>query len=184
MTDLLDVISDIGTALGGVAAGFAVAVAWWQLRKLSTQTADIAKQTGEIAKQTTLNVLTVVLEMESQLNSRKQKVDEVIHEIKMLPFQGHEQSKLEGICLEKVSHQNSAIENWFNALDRLSFCILNYRELLPSRDWKKEYRKYLENAIEKFPDFFKTGSPYKNMIDLYNLWSRELEPGDSLIAHS
>jgi hypothetical protein len=66
---------------------------------------------------------------------------------------------------------NAALENWFNAVDRLCFCIKhNY---LPEKDWRAEYRDCIANIVKEHEDKFGPSSIYTNIIDINNKWKRE-----------
>ena len=66
---------------------------------------------------------------------------------------------------------NSAKQNYFNALDRLSYCML--KDYFSDRDWRAEYRNVLKNAIDTHPDDFNEASPFRNMKKLNNKWQSD-----------
>ena len=57
------------------------------------------------------------------------------------------------ILLDKKA---ALLENWFNAVDRLAFCIA--KGYVPERDWKAEYRDYMAELIRKNPTYFQAGT--------------------------
>lgn len=147
-------ISAIATAVGALAAVAAVFVAYFQLTNLN----DTLR----------INSLMAVLQLEAELNARKEKVDEVAGKIKQLNL-----TKPEDIELIKVlgEEMNGYLENWINSADRLAFCIL--KKYVPERDWKTEYRPYFTGLINEHVQFFQANSHYTNILDLHNKWKRE-----------
>lgn len=143
--------STLGTA---VVAGGALLVAWWQLRNLN--------------KTLRVNSLTARLQVEAEINARKEKVDEVTEETVRLDKKSTTYERDRDIIKAKL---NSRLENWFNAVDRLAFCIL--KNFVPEKDWRAEYRDYLAGIIAQHPDFFSAASRYRNILDLHHDWQRK-----------
>src|SRR5438093_888738 len=108
------------TAFATVAASFfavvGVIVAWVQLN-------GIKKGLG-------FSSLMAVLEIETQMNERKVRLDDCSAEVK--------RGQADGLLAEKlkISARNfdSALENYLNAVDRLCYCIL--KGYLEDRDWR------------------------------------------------
>ncbi len=105
-----------------------------------------------------------VLEIETQMNERKVHFDECSAKIR--------QGQLDKIQIETmnilVALYESAKENYFNSLDRLSFCIL--KEYLKDKDWRTEYRNAIHQVIVQFPDDFNAASPFRNIKKLDDKW--------------
>lgn len=145
----------LATCAGVIVAFLAVVVAWVQLSKLRSGVK--------------INSLMAVLEMESQMLARKEKIDSISSEIRKLDIEDSGRAKL---LAEVYSDQlGAALENYLNIFDRLCFCIL--RDYFPERDWITEFRTMLHRTIEENPDEFAAGTPYRNMFDLDNEWQRK-----------
>lgn len=129
-------------------------VAWIQLSKLRNELK--------------MNSLMAILEMESQMNSRKEKVDDVGFRMRNLEIEGKLSDSLKDILSDEY---HTAVENWINSVDRLAYCIL--KKYLEDRDWRSEYRDYVQNLVKEFESRFGAGSRYTNIIDLNNKWKRE-----------
>lgn len=111
--------------------------------------------------------LTNVLTLESDMNSRKEKIDDIARQIRFFDDEG----KLVGAAKEIYNdYIQTAIENYLNSLDRLCFCIL--RGYFKEGDWRPEYRDYVADAIQAYPNKFGPSSIYTNIIDLHNKWKR------------
>lgn len=149
-----DMVGAVGGVLAALAAGAGVAVAWYQLNNLN--------------KALRMSGLMAVLQLESELNARKEKVDELSAKIRELGLAGEKKHELLVIVTDQYK---GILENYFNAADRLAFCIL--KEYVPQKDWKAEYREYFNNIIKGHEGRFGPASPYKNVIDLNNRWQRE-----------
>ena len=149
-----DVWSAIGSCLAALAAITAVVVAYWQLSNLN--------------KTLRMNALTVVLQLEAELNARKEKVDEVASRVRAEC--ATEEPKQELVAIWE-SEMEGYLENWLNSADRLAFCIS--RGYLPERDWKTEYRNYFAGLIRDHTGHFGPASIYTNIIDLNDKWKRE-----------
>jgi uncharacterized protein HemX len=125
-------------------------------------------QVYQIKVQLKTSTLTNVLSIEAELNSRKEKLDAVSHEIEILHMEGKLSDKAKEIYERK---QNATIENWLNSVDRLCFCIK--RDYLKEKDWKAEYRDYIIDIVKNFEKYFGAASRYKNIMDINEKWLRE-----------
>lgn len=121
ITDWMQAVTSIVTgALGLIGA----AIALIQVYQIKTQMRG--------------STLTNVLTLESDMNSRKEKLDDINHDIEI----AHKEGRLDDNLKELLTrYQNAAIENWLNSVDRLCFCIL--KNYLKEKDWKAEYRDYI-----------------------------------------
>lgn len=100
-------------------------------------------QLSKIAENQRMDILKVVLEIDLSESSKKQQ----------------------NILSD---YWETARENYFNALDRLCFCI--DKEYIPERDWKDEYRDMIVGTIKDNERYFGAGSPYKNMLNINDKW--------------
>ena len=163
MTEWINVI-------GGIAGIGALCVAWKQLSKIA-KNQEIATQTQEIAKEQLekiaenqniamqnqkMDILKVVLEIEAQISQRSVEMNKA--GMDYLANQNDENKKTYFLAMK---------ENYFNALDRLCFCIR--KGYIPEKEWEREYRNMIQKTIakEEFKDDFNPNtSPYKNIIKL------------------
>lgn len=164
-------IVEFVSVAGGICGIGGLLVAWTQLSKIAknqeiaTQTQEIAKeQLAKIAENQRMDILKVVLEIESQINERKAEFDKVNKQVMELDLS--EPSKKQQNILS--DYCETARENYFNALDRLCFCI--DKEYIPERDWKDEYRDMIVGTIKNNERYFGAGSPYKNMLNINDKW--------------
>ncbi len=103
-----------------------------------------------------MDILKVVLEIETQLIQRSIKMNKAGME-----YLGNSDSK------NKEAYFLAMKENYLNALDRLCFCIR--KGYIPEKEWEREYRNIINNTVgkEEFKkDFGPITSPYKNIIKL------------------
>lgn len=106
-----------------------------------------------------------ILEIESQMNDRKSKVDEITNDVIVNGANWSQPVK------DAYSQWlNQAKENWYNAVDRFAFCVL--RNYVEESEWKAEYRNYIHDIISRDSQRFQAGSAYRNMIDLDARWQR------------
>lgn len=144
---------DVPTWLTAIAAFLAVAVAYWQLSGLN--------------ETLRMNGLMAVLQIESELNVRKHQMAEV--GTKLAIECSRVPSRQKQRLIEALTRQLKATqENYLNAVDRLAFCIL--KNYVPEKDWRAEYRDWLASDIRSHEDFFKPGSPYRNITTLNDKW--------------
>lgn len=144
-------VAALATFVMAVVAVIALIVAWRQLTNL-----------GNTLR---LNSLSAVLQIEADMNARKERVDEVTE--KICSGEGTDANRTDVL----QDALDSRLENWFNAVDRLAFCVL--REYVPEKDWCVEYRDYISNIVIHHAKFFLPGSRYRNIIDLNNRWQRQ-----------
>lgn len=160
--------------IGGICGIGGLGVAWKQLSKIA-KNQEIATQTQEIAKEQLakiaenqdialqnqkVDILKVVLEIESQISQRSVEMNKA--GIDYLSEQGNKIKKDYFLAMK---------ENYFNALDRLCFCIR--KGYIPEKEWEREYRNMIKSVIAKKEfkdDFDPNNSPYKNMIKLNDEW--------------
>jgi hypothetical protein len=69
---------------------------------------------------------------------------------------------------EFLDRFNDAKENYFNSLDRLASSIL--RGHFPADEMKQDYREVITDVVRAFPDDFPTGTRYRKVVKLFNLW--------------
>lgn len=143
----------IGTGVAALAAIAAVAVAYWQLSNLN-----------DSLRMGTLNV---VLQLESEMNARKEKVEEASAKVRLEAEMVGAQSCILPILVDTM---NGYLENWLNSADRLAYCIS--RGYLKERDWKAEYRDYFQKLVEDHSQYFGPATIYTNLLDLNNKWKR------------
>lgn len=149
----MEALGAIATAVAAVAAVVGVWVAWSQL--------------GNLNSTLRMNALAIVLQLESEMNSRKAKGDELAAEIRKVTIEPHPNQRLVEILGD---HLKGCLESWLNAVDRLAFCIL--REYVPEKDWKTEYRNYIADMIRVHKEYFGPDTIYTNIIDLHHKWQR------------
>ena len=147
-------ISATAAVVATATAIVGVIVAYWQLSNLN--------------RTLRMNALTVVLQLEAEMNARKERVDEVAAKIRK---QGIKDEPNEGLVEILDEEMQGYLENWLNAADRLAYCIL--RGYLAERDWKAEYREYFLGLVRDHEEKFGPKSIYTNIIDLSNKWRRE-----------
>lgn len=142
------------TVVAALAAIAGVAIAYWQLSNLN--------------KTLRMNALTIVLQLESEMNARKQRLEEYAAQLRIEACGEKPNDKLIEILSDEL---NGYLENWLNSSDRLAFCIL--KGYLEERDWKTDYRQYFADMVRSHEDSFGPSSIYTNVIDLNNKWKRE-----------
>lgn len=151
-------------AIGEVSGAFFTAcvffIVWIQLSK-------IRKSIKIAANENKLNSLQVVLAIETQMNERKVQFDAIATNIRRIG----ESSVSENTLQILTDSFNSAKENYFNALDRLCFCI--NKGYISERDWKIEYGNMLLVTITSYKTDFLEASPYRYIIALNKKWQSE-----------
>jgi len=147
-------IEALATVAAAVIAALGLFAAWWQLRDLaSTQR---------------ISGLTSILQLEADITARKEKVYDVTEEIQRLDRDCPSFQQESEILKLKLDNR---LENWFNAVDRIAFCIL--KDFVPEKDWRAEYREYIADIVKQHPDFFGAASRFRNIIDVHHKWQRQ-----------
>jgi len=126
------------------------------------------RQLSQITVQLRISALTNVLSLESEMNLRKEKLDNVNHEIEILNMKNELNEETKEIYENK---QDAIIENWLNSVDRLCFCIK--RNFFTEKDWKIEYRDFIRDIIQSFEYKFRADTKYNNILELNKKWSNE-----------
>ena len=135
--------------------GFSIAL--FQLHKIQKQL-EIAIENQRV------DSLQVVLEIETQMNSRKLEFDKASKQIRLADLENMEDAKF-GVLED---YFNSIKESYFNSIDRLCYCI--EKEYIKDKDWRTEYRNMLKDTISAYPGDFDEASPYNNLKRLNRKW--------------
>lgn len=143
----------VAALVAALAASIGLGIAWWQLRGIK----DGLK----------VSSLMAVLEIETQMNERKVHFDECSANVRLGKTEGASKDSM----IIRADLFNTAKENYFNALDRLCYCILH--GYLQDKDWRAEYRNTIHNVIHNFPDDFNEASPFRNIKELNRKWQAE-----------
>ena len=114
-----------------------------------------------------------VLELESELNKRKESFDKANFEIREYDLQIENSEKKLNEDLLKIYHDKIEVskENYLNSLDRLSYCILH--DYLSDRDWRTEYRDTIFDVVDTYDEKFGVSTRYRNTIKIYDKWKNE-----------
>lgn len=163
ITDWISAISSVLSVL--ISFGF-LFVAWYQIKQVKIQLQSLA----ESQKNSTLMT---VLELESELNKRKEYFDQCNFELRAYDIEiNSSKNELNQDVLELLSDKiKIARENYLNALDRLSYCIIH--KYILDRDWKTEYRDVIFDAIDNYSECFGVSSRFRNTKQLYKKWKSE-----------
>jgi hypothetical protein len=161
-----DWISAISSALTTIISAGVLYVAYYQIKQVKKQ----LKGLSENQKNSTL---VTVLQLESELNKRKENYDKANFEFREYNLKIEKSKKklnkdLLGIYADKI---NTAKENYLNSLDRLSYCIIH--EYLSDKDWRTEYREIIFLAVDNNEESFGVTSRYRNTKNIYNKWKNE-----------
>ncbi|MBW4971617.1 hypothetical protein KZY98_14220 [Croceibacter atlanticus] len=161
-----DWISAISSALTTIISGGVLWVAYYQIKQVKVQLKGLAENQKN-------STLMAVLELESELNKRKESFDKANFELREYNLALEStKKKLNKDLLEIYSDKiEVSKENYLNSLDRLSYCILH--DYLSDRDWRTEYRDTIFEAVDNYKEKYDISSRYRNTIDIYNKWKSE-----------
>ncbi|MBI1248135.1 hypothetical protein GC197_09875 [bacterium] len=114
-----------------------------------------------------MNTLSIALNLETAITDRKQKAEQQASVLREERQKGAPEE-----CLEILEDElNGYLEDWFNAVDRLAYCIR--KGYLPGDEWKAEYLEYFENLLTQHEEFFNGQSCYRNIIILHHEWKEK-----------
>lgn len=150
-SDWTTAVATVVLALTAVATVF---IAYWQLSNLN--------------RTLTMSGLSVVLQLEAEMNCRKEKVDDVLAKLREEANKTSRDEKQIEILRDQMQ---GYFENWLNAADRFAYCIMrgHFSEL----DWKADYRDYFTALVRDHPEKFGPATIHNNILDLYNKWRKE-----------
>lgn len=115
-----------------------------------------------------MSVLSTVLQLESEMNTRKEKLDAAHSAVRREGVARSPNQKVIAILNDEIQGYQ---ENWLNAADRLAYCIL--RGYLSERDWKNEYRDFFRGLAKEYESSFGPATKYTDIVDLNHKWMRE-----------
>ncbi|MBB5320305.1 hypothetical protein [Marinobacter oulmenensis] len=148
---------DVGTFIIAAAGAW---IAYSQLRKINSQIAIGVENQR-------MDSLKIVLEIETQMNSRKLEFDKAAKSVREASHSG----ALDDGALEILSDFfNSTKESYFNALDRLCYCI--EKDYISDKDWRTEYRNLVRDIISEYEEDFGEASPYNNIKKINKKWQQ------------
>lgn len=114
------------------------------------------------------STLSTLIDLENEINRRKESLDEKCNITRKYYNDLGEKTPDEEELKLLINRENSALENYLNSLDRLSYCILNNYFL--DKDWRTEYRDVMFEIVDKKHEQFGTHSRYRNIKKLYSKW--------------
>lgn len=159
-------ISAISNVLTTLISGGVLWVAYYQIK-------HVKEQLQRLAENQKNSILMTVLELESELNKRKENFDKVNFELREYNCQVEQSGEKVSEALLEIYNDKIGLakENYLNALDRLSYCIIhNY---LSDRDWRTEYRDTIFDVVDAYKENFGLSSRFRNTIKLHNKWKEE-----------
>ena len=156
----LEIASTIGTLAGAGAAIYGLKIAKKQL-------IQIGKEIKIAVENKRTDSLRIVLEIETQMNSRKLEFDKASKEVREAQLNSASEDKMDIL----KDYFEAVKENYFNSLDRLCFCML--KNYLSDKDWKTEYRNLIHDTIASYEEDFSTASPYRNIKAINEKWQSE-----------
>ncbi|WP_299673239.1 hypothetical protein [uncultured Tenacibaculum sp.] len=161
-----DWISAVSSALTTIISGGVLWVAYYQFKQVKIQLKGLAENQKN-------NTLMTVLELESELNKRKESFDKANFELREYNLELENSKKKINNDLLEIYNDKIEVskENYLNSLDRLSYCILH--DYLSDRDWRTEYRDTIFEAVDNYKEKYDISSRYRNTIDIYNKWKSE-----------
>tara|TARA_R110002049_G_scaffold145137_2_gene307377 strand:- start:473 stop:973 length:501 start_codon:yes stop_codon:yes gene_type:complete len=166
MDSKTDWISAISSTLTMLISGGVLWVAYYQIKQ-------VKKQLKGLAENQKNSTLMTVLELESELNKRKENFDKANFELREYNLEiENSKKKLSKELLEIYRDKiDVSKENYLNSLDRLSYCILH--DYLSDRDWRTEYRDTIFEAVDTYKENYDVSSRYRNTIKIYDKWKSE-----------
>ncbi|WP_046006411.1 hypothetical protein [Pseudoalteromonas rubra] len=148
---------DIGTF---IIAAVGAWIAYSQLKKINVQI-------GIAVENQKTDSLKIVLEIETQMNSRKLEFDKAAKSVREAKNKG----TLDEDALEILGdYFNATKESYFNALDRLCYCI--EKDYISDKDWRTEYRNLVHDIISSYEEDFGEASPYNNIKKTNKKWQQ------------
>lgn len=114
------------------------------------------------------STLSTLIDLENEIIRRKEILDVVNNEITKYNNELGENMPNEHTLALLMTREKSALENYLNSIDRLSYCILN--EYFLDKDWRGEYRDVIFDIIDKKQEQFGPNTKYRNIKKLYNNW--------------
>lgn len=154
-------VSSVGVVAACVTAGaaiWAVLVAMGQFKSMT----DSFRTASEALR---VNGLLAILQIESELNRRKESMDEAVAAFTSESAKKNSTAATQGVVKHK---HDTSIENYLNCLDRLAHCFL--KEYVPPEEWRLEYRVYINEAVKTHSECFQPGTPYTNILELNEKW--------------
>lgn len=146
-------IQNITAIVSCFIAAVGVFVAYIQLRGLKKQiTLAVNNQTRESLK--------IVLEIETQLNARKLEFDKANKSF----LESKDDNERE--CISAFI--DTTKESYFNALDRLCFCI--QKGYVDENEYRPEYRDMIKDTVKQYESDFGPGSAYNHIKQINEKW--------------
>lgn len=148
---------DVGTF---VIAAVGAWIAYSQLRKINDQISIAVKNQR-------MDSLKIVLEIETQMNSRKLEFDKAAKSVR----EADNKNALDEDALDILrDYFNATKESYLNALDRLCYCI--EKDYISDKDWRTEYRNLVRDIISAYEEDFGEASPYNNIKKINKKWQQ------------
>ena len=106
-----------------------------------------------------------ILYLDKELNSRKEKVDEIA--LRIIELGERNNAQISRRLQHEATRLETAMENYLNAMDIL--CLLFRNSYIP-KIWENEYKKYVHNIVKTSP----TAKRYNNIIYMDKKWYKRI----------
>ena len=132
----------------------------------------IAKgQLNKIIENQKVEALKIVLEIEAEMNHRKTEFDEASRKIlEVYKSQDSNREKKRKIDI-LGTHFNTTKENYFNIVDRFCYCV--EKKYLDDLSWRAEYRNYIKQIVDAYPEDFNSASSYRHIKNINDEWQSQ-----------
>ena len=147
-----NIIIALSSLLSVVLAFYAVKVAKGQLNK--------------IIENQKIDALKIVLEIEAEMNARKSKLDDAASCF-MEEKKKQGSSNNQNLTISEMRFK-TAKENYFNIVDRFCYCI--EKKYIDDLSWRVEYRNYIKNIVDAYPEDFNASTSYRHIANINNEW--------------
>lgn len=124
-------------------------------------------QFAKVNRTLKLNSLSILLSAENGLSQCKRLVTQATKEL-LLEREADSPSETRLSTLQGSFEDYR--EDWYNAADRLAYCILN--GYIDNDRMHAEYRNYFRDIIRNDAASFAEGTEWRNVVDLNNKWQR------------
>ncbi|MGO8690462.1 MAG: hypothetical protein ACLQLG_12640 [Thermoguttaceae bacterium] len=142
----------VGAIASSVTASVALAALYVALQQLA-----------KLSHNLELSRLGTLLDIEAEMNTRKERVDEKNDEMRP--------GVMAATASFRKAELDTRVENWFDAVDRFAFCILaGYVPESALTALEIRYQSYFNGIVVGYPKYFRPDTSYRNILELNRKW--------------
>lgn len=169
---IMAVIELIIQGITAIAAIWALIYAGHQVKLAAKQLHDVADATRSSAESARMANLMAVIQLEENLQAARHRMVEACEQMVQL---SRDQAAGKTLSADEFTYAKNkgdqAVEQYLNVGERLCACLV--RGLVSESVYRRDVKNWVDEAVNRFPQFFTAGTRYPNILRCHTQWKEE-----------